>query len=415
MASFDPLIILGSTGSIGTQALAVCQQLKIPVVGLACQKQGALLAQQIQQFHPQAVCLMDPQSAQDLAQTLKTPEWLEAFRKTDPALWYQTGCPEILVGQQGLLELVNLNAKRVLAAMVGFAGLMPVMRAIETGKSIALANKETLVTAGAFVLQKARECQVAIYPVDSEHAAIWQCLRGGDPRDLRRIFLTASGGPFREYPKTTFRQFHAAQALKHPTWSMGAKITLDSATLMNKGLEVIEAAHLFGCSVDQIEVVVHPQSIIHSMIEWKNGSVLAQLGFPDMRLPIQEGLTYPQMAGPCIQRFNPFDEKARELTFEAPRTKDFPLLGLAYEAFRLGGYAPTYLNAANEVAVHYCLQGDLTIGQLMDLVERSFNQCLSRSDGTWSVDGIMEADAFARRLTQEEVKRCQSSSAWGLD
>lgn len=334
----NEIILLGSTGSIGTQTLDICAHLGIRVRALTAGRNWQLLEQQIRVFHPELVSVAREEDARLLRDRLSD------LRPT----------VVVLSGRAGNLAAVRLQGPdMVVAAMVGVAGLEPVLAAIASGKSIALANKETLVAGGALVMPqiKAAGSRVNLYPVDSEHSAIWQCLAGSPAGSLKRILLTASGGPFRGYSAAQLAGVSREDALKHPTWQMGGKITIDSATLMNKGLEVIEASWLFDCPVDRIEVVVHPQSIIHSMVELTDGSILAQMGFPDMKLPIQLALTWPDRVAGTVRPFDPFDQIARQLTFEEPDRETFPLLNLAYEAARIGGTLPAVMNAANEVAV----------------------------------------------------------------
>lgn len=384
------LSILGSTGSIGRQALAVCSQLGIPVVALACSRSIDVLAEQIAVFSPRRVAVADEEAAGNLVTLLK--------RRSIP-------CPEIGYGSAGYEAVACIEeADTVLAAMVGFAGLPPTLAAIRAKKRIALANKETLVTAGHLVMREVQAHGVDLLPVDSEHSAIWQCLMGGKRADLSRIFLTASGGPFRHWNREALARATAADALRHPTWKMGAKITIDSATLMNKGLEVIEACHLFQVQPKEIEVLIHPESIIHSMIEWRDGSVLAQLGFPDMRLPIELALTWPERGPRVVSRFNPFSSVASTLHFEQPRREDFPLLDMAASAFCEGGLLPTVLNAANEVAVAAFLEGKLTFPGLANLVYKTLTAWPS-SGGRMDFDerDIMEADQWSRAKAKENL------------
>ena len=375
--------LLGSTGSIGTQTLEVCRHLGIRVLALTAGRRIDLLEQQIREFQPQLVSVADPADALRLKQRLA--DFAEPI--------------EILSGREGNLAAATLPAAdTVVAAMVGVAGLEPVLAAVGAGKTIALANKETLVAGGALVMPLARQTGARLHPVDSEHSAIWQCLAGAPEQSLSRIFLTASGGPFRGRSVADLEQVTVAQALKHPTWAMGGKITIDSATLMNKGLEVIEASWLFDCAADQIEVVVHPQSIIHSMIELQDGSVLAQLGFPDMKLPIQLALTWPYRVAGSHPTYNPFDPRTATLTFEKPDLKTFRLLALAFDAMRIGGTMPAVLNSANEAAVDLFFKGQIGF---LDIARR-VEACLERHQAegilhTFTFDDLMELDSWARR------------------
>ena len=352
----DSLIILGSTGSIGTQALEVCRHLGIRVPAMAAGRNIDLLEKQVRVWRPQLVSVAEAGDARELKGRLADLQ---------PAV-------EILHGREGCLAVATYpGARMVLAAMVGVAGLEPVLAALRAGKDIALANKETLVAGGSLVMPLVRLSGRALYPVDSEHSAIWQCLAGTPAGSLSHILLTASGGPFRGRQLEDLRGISREEALRHPTWQMGGKITIDSATLMNKGLEVIEASWLFDCPADRIEVVVHPQSIIHSMIELTDGSVLAQMGFPDMKLPIQLALTWPDRLPGTQPRFDPFDARAAALTFEAPDRKTFRLLDLAYEACRSGGSLPVVLNAANEAAVGLFLAGSIGFTDIADQIGRA--------------------------------------------
>jgi len=296
-------------------------------------------------------------------------------------------------GPDGLLELARLDPTDVVvSALVGFAGVAPTAEAIRCGKDIALANKETLVAAGAYIKELVQKHGVRLLPVDSEHSAILQCLAGERPEDVAKLLLTASGGPFRETPAEAFGSITVEQALKHPNWAMGKKITIDSATLMNKGLEVIEAHWLFDIPQDRIEVVIHPQSIIHSMVEFRDGSFKAQLGLPDMKLPIQYALTYPArlpMNGPRVN----FPD-LREMTFASPDIGRFPALRLAYEALRAGGTHPAVLNAANEIAVNAFLIGRTSFASIPALLEHTLSA--HRGNGVADIGDIVEADAWAR-------------------
>ncbi|MGA9755905.1 MAG: 1-deoxy-D-xylulose-5-phosphate reductoisomerase [Desulfobaccales bacterium] len=338
------LAILGSTGSIGQSTLAVVAEHpdEFTVAGLAAGQNVKVLADQIRQFRPARVSVQSEAVAAHL-------------RELVPA----DAAPEILWGRAGVREVaVASGAELVVSAMVGAVGLEPTLAAIDAGLTVALANKETLVAAGSLVMAAAAKRGVPIIPVDSEHSAIFQALHGQRREDIRRLWLTASGGPFRTWDLDQLRRATAAQALKHPNWSMGPKITIDSATMMNKALEVIEAAVLFGLPVDQVGVYIHPQSIVHSLVDFVDGSVLAQLGVPDMRLPIAYALTYPRR---LPLNSPPLDLcQVGQLTFEAPDTTRFPGLALGYAAARAGGTMPAVLNAANEMAVAAFLQGQIT-------------------------------------------------------
>jgi len=342
--------ILGSTGSIGTQTLDVVRtNCDIKVEALAAGSNIILLLEQIKEFHPKLVCVYHADKAKELEEIIKK-EQLNV---------------EITTGMDGLLACATISsADMVVTAFVGMIGIRPTIEAIKAGKHIALANKETLVTAGHIIMPLAKEKGVSILPVDSEHSAIFQSLQGNAGNKIHRILLTASGGPFRGKTKEELKSVQVEDALKHPNWSMGRKITIDSSTLVNKGLEVIEAKWLFDAFADQIEVVVHPQSIVHSMIEYEDGAVIAQLGTPDMKLPIQYALYYPERKGPTSARLD--FAKLRTLEFYEPDTEVFPALTMAYEALRTGGSMPTVYNATNEWAVAAFL--DRKIGYT-DIVE----------------------------------------------
>lgn len=353
------IAILGSTGSIGTQALDViaANPDAFEVEVLTAQNNATLLIEQAKRFKPNAVVIGNDNQYEVVKKALET-----------------TGV-KVFAGENALASVVQMESvDLVLTALVGYSGLLPTIKAIEAGKTIALANKETLVVAGEIITRKAREKGVNIYPVDSEHSAIFQCLVGEFHNKIEKIILTASGGPFRGKKKEELSGVTKAQALKHPNWAMGAKITIDSATLMNKGLEVIEAKWLFGLSADQVEVVVHPQSIIHSLVQFEDGSLKAQLGLPDMRLPIQFALTYPQRLKTDFPRFDFLNYPA--LTFEKPDLKTFRNLALAFEALRRAGNMPCVLNAANEIAVAEFLSDKIGFLEMSDVVEA----CLSKMD-----------------------------------
>ena len=348
-------MVLGSTGSIGTQALSVVRSLGGRVRVVALSAGGAnlpLLARQAEEFQPAAVHVMNGGGAEELARLLE-------------GRWRG----RLLTGAPGLLEAAALaEADLVLVATVGWTGLEPALAAIAAGKTIALANKEALVCGGHLVTEAARRAGVPILPVDSEHNAIHQCLRGSEPQAVRRLILTCSGGPFLHSTAEEIARATPQETLCHPTWEMGRKVTVDSATLMNKGFEVIEAHHLFGIPYEKLEVIVHPQSVVHSMVEFEDRSVLAQLGPTDMRLPIQYVLTYPERLEAPLQ---PMDfTRMGELTFSPPDIERFPCLQMAYDAGRAGGSAPCVLNAANEVAVELHLRGEIPCGAIPRLLQR---------------------------------------------
>ncbi len=377
------LAILGSTGSIGTQALEVAavHPDRIKVVALAANSNDKLLAEQLDRFKPSLAVLADGAAADRLR-----------ARYHGPA--------RIMTGEEGLTAAATLaEADTVLTSLVGFAGLRPTLAAIEAGKTIALANKETLVAAGELVTALAKEKGAAILPVDSEHSAILQCLQGERPDTVHRLILTASGGPFRTRAREELATVTVAECLRHPNWAMGRKITVDSATLANKGLEVIEARWLFGVDYDRIAVVVHPQSIIHSMVEFVDGSVKAQLGRPDMRLPIQYALSVP---GRWPADFPRLDFAALAgLTFEQPDTGRFPALALGYEAGRRGGTAPCVFNAANEAAVNAFLAGEIGFPDIAALIGRALAAHTDVAAPT--LGDLCAADAWARSFVDRLI------------
>lgn len=345
--------ILGSTGSIGTQTLDIVRNNDdLKVVALAAGRNITMLEAQIREFMPIIACVWD----EELAENLK-----ENVKDTDT---------KIVAGMDGLIECATVaQADIVVTAVVGMIGIRPTIEAIKARKDIALANKETLVTAGHIIISLAQEYNVKILPVDSEHSAIFQCLNGENKREIERILLTASGGPFRGRTREEMRDVKVEDALKHPNWSMGRKITIDSATMVNKGLEVIEAKWLFGVSYDEVEVVVQPQSLIHSMVEFRDGGIMAQLGTPDMRLPIQYALYYPERRYLDSGRVD--FAKLRSIDFFEPDLDNFPGLALAYKAGRMGGSMPTVYNAANELAVAKFLDRKIGFLDIPDIIEES--------------------------------------------
>ncbi len=379
------LSILGSTGSIGTSVLDIVRMHPdlFCVKALTCANNIELLAKQIEEFKPEMVAVFDDQKAFDLSKTVKG------------------NCkPEILIGQAGFNEAAAYQSSdMILLAMVGAAGLQPALSAIESKKQVALANKETLVMAGEIVMTKASECGVTILPVDSEHSAIFQCLRGNREKDLKTIFLTASGGPFREKPFEEFKGITLSDALNHPTWNMGQKITIDSATLMNKGLEIIEAVHLFGVSHDKIKVIVHPQSIVHSMVGFKDGSILAHLGQPDMKAAISYALSEPGRLN--INMEFPDFAKLGSLKFENPDTQKFPSLLFAFEACKQKGTLPAVLNAANEVVVNAFLEKRLSFLDIFRIISKTM-ALHTRIDNP-DLSSIIEADLWARDKAQSLI------------
>jgi 1-deoxy-D-xylulose-5-phosphate reductoisomerase len=385
MSSRKRVVILGSTGSIGESALKVARDLpdRMEVVGLAAGRSAKSLLAQAQEFKPRAVALSDASG-------------IDALRGQLPS---GTACH---AGPEGLIELATMaEADMVLIAIVGTAGLAPALAAIRAGKAIAVASKEILVMAGEEVTREAAKYGVPILPVDSEHNAIFQCLAGEPSRHVRRLILTASGGPFRKTPAADLARVTPAQALKHPTWTMGSKITIDSATLFNKGLEMIEARWLFGVPMEQVEVVVHPQSIVHSLVEFVDGSQLAQLSHSDMCFPIQYAVTWPDR---LPNRLKPLNlAEVGSLTFEAPDPERFPALRLAREAGTKGGTLPAVLNAANEIAVPAFLEGRILFPSIWHTVEAVMKRHAHVEHPT--LDQILQADTWARAAAQEEVAR----------
>ncbi len=387
------LSVLGSTGSIGTQTLEVVRNApdQFKVIGLSCGRSVDMLASQIIEFEPQAASVAEDKAAASLKEILSAKGY--------------KGKTEIISGPDAASDIATLDdADTVLGAIVGVAGLKPTYDAIMKGKDIALANKETLVAGGDVIMPLVKEKGVDLLPVDSEHCAIWQCLWGEKRQDLDRILITASGGPFRGWSREQLEEVTVEKALAHPTWKMGGKITIDSSTMMNKGLEVIEAGHLFGVSVDNVDVVVHPQSVIHSMIRMKDGSVLAQMGKPSMILPIMVALYYPERGPRILDEFDPFDPSCSNLTFEKCDTSVFRLLALAYSAGRSGGLLPDVMNAANEAAVNAFLSGRLSyldIERIVYTVCERFESTSQKSD--ISIDTILEADKDARKIAEELI------------
>ncbi len=372
------VVILGSTGSIGESALKVARELgpdKMQVVGLAAGTRHEELARQAQEFGVGEVCIFDESRREVLKSCLPGTH--------------------VTAGVEGLLELATLTeADMILVSIVGTAGLLPTLAAIEAGKDLAIASKEILVMAGEIVMTAAREKGVKVLPVDSEHNAIFQCLEGQQGGSVSRLILTASGGPFRTWEKERLSSVTLSQALKHPTWEMGQKITIDSATMFNKGLEMIEARWLFGVGMEKVDVIVHPQSIVHSMVEYLDGSVLAQLSTTDMCFPIQYAVTWPER---CPTGLKPLDfAELAKLDFEAVREDAFPAVRLAREAGLAGGCLPAVLNAANEVAVEAFVEGRLSFTGIAEVVEKVMNALASRPSQT--LEELMAADEEAREL-----------------
>ncbi len=377
------VVILGATGSIGESALKVARDIpeRMEIVGLAANSNAKKLAVTANKFRPESVCLVDQTKIDILRQALE----------------YE---PHIFVGEEGLREIACLtNADMVLVAIVGTGGLRPALAAIEAGKDLAVASKEILVMAGEIVMREAHDNGVHVLPVDSEHNAIFQCLDGRSS-DVRRIILTASGGPFRQPPRKDFDSITPEQALKHPTWNMGPKITIDSATLFNKGLEMIEARWLFGVEMKRVEVVIHPQSIVHSMVEFADGSTLAQLSYSNMCFPIQYAMTWPDRVPNTLP---PLDfSKLSKLEFSTPRYDDFPALKLARQAGETGGTLSAVMNAANEISVAAFLDQKVSFPSISQIVEVVMNRHTSVAHP--DLDAILQADQWARGQARECAK-----------
>ena len=378
------IAILGSSGSIGTQALEVIQEHpdQFEVEVLTVNSNADLLIEQTKKFKPNTVVIADESKYTYVKDALANED------------------VHVYAGEAALSQAMEAEAiDVVLTAVVGFAGLKPTLAAINAGKHIALANKETLVVAGEMVTKLAREKGVNIYPVDSEHSAIFQCLAGEFHNKIEKIYLTASGGPFRGWNAEQLANVTREQALKHPNWERGAKITIDSASMMNKGLEVIEAKWLFGLNAEQIDVIVHPQSIVHSIVQFEDGSMKAQMGLPDMKLPIQYALAYPQRIKSDFKRFNFLNYPS--LTFEAPDKKTFRNLDLAYEAMKRGGNSPCILNAANEIVVDAFLKNKLRFTEMPDVIEQCMNDVKWLSAPT--LEDYLETDKNARLLANKII------------
>jgi 1-deoxy-D-xylulose-5-phosphate reductoisomerase len=391
--------ILGSTGSIGCNALKVVEFLKEPefrVVALGAGKNVEKMSEQIRRFQPELVSVETEECAELLLEKISNLK--SEISKT----------PKIEIGEKGLIAAAtHEQADTVVSATVGAIGFVPTLRALEAGKRVALANKETLVIAGELMTKAARENGAEILPVDSEHNAIHQCLRGEKRAEVRRIILTASGGPFRTKTRAEIERATVAEALDHPSWKMGVKNTIDSATLMNKGLEVIEAERLFGFGADEISVVVHPQSIVHSMIEMVDGSIIAQMGVTDMRHAIQYALTFPERKS-C--QLEPLDfSKLAQLTFEEPDTERFPCLNLAYRALKTGGTLPAAMNAANEIAVQAFLDGKIRLSEIALIIEAVMNRHETKS--VENLEIILKVDRESRMQAEQEIEKQSASLA----
>lgn len=379
------LSLLGSTGSIGRNVLAVVRQFpdRFHIIGLAAGRQINLLAEQVLEFEPEYVSVADASLVKPLAEKLPSQ--------------YKS---RILHGEEGNCTIAALpSADMVISAVVGSVGLLPALAAIKAGKDIGLANKETLVMAGRLIMDAVHRRKVRLLPIDSEHSAIFQALQSGRRQDVARIILTASGGPFRTWSREAMATATSDQALAHPNWDMGNKISIDSATLMNKGLEVIEARWLFDMNPEHIEVVVHPQSIIHSLVEFCDGAVVAQLGVPDMRIPIAYVLTYPERLDLGLVPLNL--ARCGHLTFEQPNLRRFPALALAYQALAMGGVKPAVLNAANEVAVAAFLAGRIGFPRITEIVDATLEKTAQGDE--WDLEAILAADTEARAVAEQEI------------
>lgn len=383
LVSKKTLCILGSTGSIGTQCLDIIDQTDYQVYGLAAAENIDLLEQQIRQYKPQVAAMQNSEKAKELA-----------LRVADTST-------KVYGGEEGVLALASAGCNMVLNAIVGIAGLVPTLTAIDAGSDIALANKETLVTGGDLVMKKATNAGCRFIPVDSEHSAVFQCLQGSKREDLRSVVLTASGGPFLGKTREELKNATKFQALAHPNWSMGQKISIDSATMMNKGLEVIEACHLFGVTPQQIQVVIHPQSIVHSLVEYQDGALLAQLSHPDMRIPIQYALTYPARITSPVKLLDLGEFGT--LTFQKPDRETFGCLAVAEKAIAMGGLYPAAVNGANEQAVALFLQEKIKFLEIEELVSSMLQQNLPRSYS--SVEDVLAVDRMARDLVLQQYKR----------
>lgn len=380
------LALLGSTGSIGVNALKVIEAYpeEYEVIALAAGRNISLLLEQIESFKPKAVAVLEASRAQEMKAQL--PRAAET---------------QIFFGPEGFMHVAALDAvDTVISAMTGAAGLLPTYSAIKAGKNIALANKETMVMAGALVMAEARRRSVSVLPIDSEHSAILQSLQGHPKENLRRVILTASGGPFRNLSLEEMRGITAARALNHPNWNMGPKVSIDSATLMNKGLEVIEAKWLFDLEMEQIHILIHSQSIVHSMVEYSDGSVICQMGIPDMLIPISYALSYPQH---MRNQLPPLElEQVGTLSFEKPDLKRFRCLALALEASRIGGSMPCVLNGANEVAVDSFLHGGIGFLDIPDMIERTMET--HQVHAVDDLEAVMRADSWARKTARDLVR-----------
>ncbi|MPM37482.1 1-deoxy-D-xylulose 5-phosphate reductoisomerase [bioreactor metagenome] len=389
------IAVLGSTGSIGTQALDVISRYpdRFEAYALVANNQVDRLLEQVRRFKPEVVVI---------ANESKYAALKEALSDLPVKVW---------AGAEAIEQVVqNTEIDIVLTAMVGFSGLKPTISALKARKTIALANKETLVIAGELITRLALENRAAILPVDSEHSAIFQCLNGEGSNEIEKILLTASGGPFRNFSMSQLQQVTREQALHHPNWNMGAKVTIDSSTLMNKGLEMIEARWLFDVNPSQIEIIVHPQSIIHSMVQFKDRSIMAQLSLPDMRMPIQYAFSYPERITSDVKPVNFFELST--LTFEKPDTKRFRNLGLAYESIEKGGNMPCIMNAANEIAVELFLQEKIGFLQMSELIEQTLTKTVFIQNP--SLEDYIQTDTEAREIALETAKRLLGGKIFGF-
>ena len=398
--------ILGSTGSIGCNTLKVVEHLQneFRVVALSAGKNVEKLAGQITQFNPELVAVENEDYAEDLLRRVSNLKSQISDSKFQ--------IPKILVGEQGLIGVATHDrAETVVSATVGAVGFVPTLRALEAGKRVALANKETLVMAGELMTKAAQTNRAEILPVDSEHNALHQCLRGESKREVKRLILTASGGPFRTKSKQEIENATREEALNHPTWNMGDKITIDCATLMNKGLEVIEARWLFGFDADKISVVVHPQSVVHSMVELIDGSIIAQMGVTDMRHAIQYALTFPERKKNCLA---PLDfAKLAQLNFEEPDLEKFPCLALAYKALKIGGTMPATLNAANEIAVQAFLEDRIRLSDIPKIIEDVMSK--HKAQTVSSLEVVLEADSSARKKAIMKLENLVKTASASLN
>lgn len=382
------VIILGSTGSIGKQTLNVCRRLNLEVEALSCASNVDLLYEQILEFKPSKVAVTNNEAAISLKKKLA-----ETSTET-----------EVLIGRDGTVELAKMKCDRLVMAIIGFAALQPLIAAIKAKQTIAMANKETIVASGKYIFALVKKHGAKIYPVDSEPSAIWQCLTTTE-NPIEKLILTASGGPFKDLPFEEFAKITVAEALDHPIWSMGKKITIDSATMMNKGLELIEVCHLFDVKTDQVEVLVHPEGIVHSMVEFEDGALLAQMGLPDMELPIQYAITYPHRL-PMPDKAKANFSKIGKLTFHQPDLKKFKSLALAYQASNEGGAMPAVLNAANEIAVEAFFDERIQFIDIPVIVEKTMISL--RSSALYypkNIDDILAADNWARLKAKSFVSK----------